>query len=162
YNFQLPLTSAQHQDSLQTRINKSIKRKDNLVGMFAMQSTRSDNTSIFSFLDTTSSLGMTTNVNWMHRISSRMFLTTGVNYRRQQFNLLSQQNPRGTFQFTGQATGSDFAGFLLGIPDSSQIAFGNADKYFRAGSYDAGFTDDWRMSPSLTINAGIRWEYNSP
>jgi len=37
-----------------------------------------------------------------------------------------------------------------------------ADKYFRAASYDAYFTDDWRVGPGLTINAGARWEYNSP
>ena len=58
--------------------------------------------------------------------------------------------------------GNDFADFLLGVPDTSAIAFGNADKYFRAASYDAYFTDDWRVSPGLTINAGARWEYNSP
>ncbi len=33
-------------------------------------------------------------------------------------------------------TGSDFADFLLGIPDTSSIAFGNADKYFRSTNYD--------------------------
>jgi len=48
------------------------------------------------------------------------------------------------------------------VPDTSAIAFGNADKYFRAASYDAYFTDDWRVGPGLTINAGARWEYNSP
>ena len=63
---------------------------------------------------------------------ARHNLTFGTDFRRQQFNLLSQQNPRGTFTFTGAATGSDFADFLLGIPDTSAIAFGNADKYFRA------------------------------
>ena len=61
---------------------------------------------------------------------------------------LSQQDPRGAFTFTGAAAGgSDFADFLLGIPDTSSIAFGNADKYFRASSYDAYVTDDWRISP---------------
>ena len=45
--------------------------------------------------------------------------------------------PRGTFTFTGAATGSDFADFLLGIPTTSSIAFGNADKYFRQSVYDA-------------------------
>jgi hypothetical protein len=58
--------------------------------------------------------------------------------------------------------GDDFADFLLGIPDTSSIAFGNADKYFREPVYDAYFTDDWRMSPSFTLNAGFRWEYGAP
>jgi trimeric autotransporter adhesin len=89
-------------------------------------------------------------------------LTMGADFRRQQFNQLGQQDPRGTFAFTGAAAGNDFAGFLLGTPDTSSIAFGNADKYFRASSYDAYFADDWRASASLTINAGLRWEYSSP
>jgi hypothetical protein len=96
---------------------------------------------------------------WMRRPHNLSF---GADFRRQQFNLLGQQNARGTFTFTGAATGSDFADFLLGVPDTSAIAFGNADKYFRAASYDAYFTDDWRASPGLTVNAGARWEYNSP
>ena len=96
----------------------------------------------------------------------------GGDFRRQEFNYLSQQNPRGTFTFTGAATqgsvngvavgGSDFADFLLGIPDTSSIAFGNADKYFRESVYDAYITDDWRISPQFTVNAGIRWEYGAP
>ena len=86
----------------------------------------------------------------------------GGGFRRQQINLLGQQNPRGSFTFTGAAAGSDFAGFLLGIPDTSGIAFGNADKYFRGSAYHAFFTDDWRMSPGFTLNAGMRWEYGSP
>ena len=96
---------------------------------------------------------------WMRRPHN---ITFGADFRRQQFNLLGQQNARGNFTFTGAATGSDFADFLLGVPDTSAIAFGTADKYFRAVSYDAYFTDDWRVSPGLTINAGARWEYNSP
>src|SRR6185436_14767321 len=58
--------------------------------------------------------------------------------------------------------GSDFADFLLGIPDTSSIAFGNADKYFRTSTYDAYFQDDWRVSAGFTLNAGLRWEYSSP
>ena len=89
-------------------------------------------------------------------------ISFGADFRRQQFNSLAQQDPRGTFSFTGAATGSDFTGFLLGIPDTSSIAFGNADKYFRGSAYDAFFTDDWRIGPALTLNAGMRWEYGSP
>ncbi|HLK48098.1 MAG TPA: TonB-dependent receptor [Bryobacteraceae bacterium] len=86
----------------------------------------------------------------------------GGDVRRQQFNLFSQQDPRGQFTFTGAASGFDFADFLLGVPDTSSIAFGNADKYLRASSYDAYVVDDWRMSPGLTLNVGVRWEYWSP
>ena len=89
-------------------------------------------------------------------------ITFGADFRRQEFNYLSQQNPRGTFTFTGAATGSDFADFLLGIPDTSAIAFGNADKYFRESVYDAFINDDWRISPELSLNAGVRWEYGAP
>ena len=89
-------------------------------------------------------------------------LSFGTDFRRQQFNLLSQQDPRGTFTFTGASTGSDFAGFLLGIPDTSSIAYGNADKYFRSNTADLFISDDFRLRPGLTLNAGVRWDFNSP
>lgn len=89
-------------------------------------------------------------------------LKLGGEYRRQQLNELAQQNPRGAFTFTGEAAGNDFAGFLFGIPDASSIAFGNADKYFRASSYNGYLADDWRAGASLTVNLGMRWDYNAP
>ncbi|MEO8372827.1 MAG: TonB-dependent receptor, partial [Candidatus Solibacter sp.] len=101
-------------------------------------------------------------------------ITMGGDVRRIQLNFLGQQNARGTFGFTGAATqgttsgtgttftGSDFADFLIGTPDTAAIAFGNADKYFRTTSYDGYFTDDWRVGPGLTLNLGARWEYSSP
>ncbi len=52
---------------------------------------------------------------------------------------------------------------MIGVPDTSSIAFGNADKYFRQPVYDAYVTDcDWRILSILTINAGARWEYGAP
>ena len=92
-------------------------------------------------------------------------ITYGTSFRRLQLNSIGQQDPRGTFAFTpdiNQTPGSDFAKFLLGTPDTASIATGNADKYFRSTSYDAFVTDDWRMRSSLTLNIGVRWEYNSP
>ncbi|HEV2448069.1 MAG TPA: TonB-dependent receptor, partial [Candidatus Sulfopaludibacter sp.] len=96
---------------------------------------------------------------WVHRPHN---ITYGFDIRRQQFNNVNQQNPRGTFTFTGAAAGYDFAGFLLGIPDASAIAYGNADKYFRANMDDAYITDDWRIAAGFSVNIGVRWEYGSP
>lgn len=89
-------------------------------------------------------------------------ITVGGDVRWQQYNDFFQQDPRGTFNFTGAATGSDLADFLIGVPEASSIAFGNADKYFRQTVYDAYVSDDWRVLPILTINAGARWEYGAP
>ena len=103
---------------------------------------------------------------WTH---SPHNVAAGFDFKRREFNYLLQANPRGTFSFTGAATagvapgsGSDLADFLIGIPDASAINFGNADKYLRQSVYDAFATDDWRVNPQLTINAGVRWEYGAP
>ncbi|HLJ77073.1 MAG TPA: carboxypeptidase-like regulatory domain-containing protein, partial [Acidobacteriaceae bacterium] len=108
----------------------------------------------------------------------RHTISFGGDYRKEEFNEFTESNPRGTFTFTGAATaapgspavtpgaistsGSDFADFLLGIPDTSAVAFGNPDKYFRQPAYDLYVNDNFRMRPELTIEAGMRWEYGSP
>lgn len=97
---------------------------------------------------------------WTNR--GRHNITVGGDVRRHHIDILSQQDPRGTFAFTGAATSSDLADFLLGIPSTSSIAFGNGDKYLRASSFDAYASDDWRVSATLTVNAGVRWEYEAP
>jgi len=98
-------------------------------------------------------------VYWSH---SRHNFTIGGDVRRLAIDIQSQQNPRGSFTFTGALTGSDFADFLLGVPAGSSIAFGNADKNLRGYSSDAYITDDWRFSPTLTMQIGARWEYDTP
>ena len=71
---------------------------------------------------------------WSH---GRHNFTFGGDVRRVMIDINSQQNPRGTFTFTGAVTGNDFADFLVGTPTASAIAFGNADKFLRAYSSDA-------------------------
>lgn len=104
-------------------------------------------------------------------IRGRHTITVGGDLRSQEYNQLQQQNPRGGFAFTGAATsqsgamtptGSDLADFLLGYPDTSSLAYGNADKYLRQTAYDLYMNDVWRVRPDLTINAGVRWEYGAP
>ena len=116
-------------------------------------------TDVNALLTRNQTVGFTYQGLWVHRPHN---ITYGFDIRRQQFNNVNQQNPRGTFTFTGEAAGYDFADFLLGVPDASSIAFGNADKYFRANMDDAYITDDWRVAAGFTLNIGLRWEYGSP
>ncbi len=88
--------------------------------------------------------------------------TFGGDLRRVAIDVNSQLNPRGSYSFTGALTGLDFADFLLGVPATSSIAFGNADKRLRAYSSDLYLDDDWRLNPTLTMKIGARWEYDTP
>ena len=89
-------------------------------------------------------------------------VTSGGEVRVSGNDVFAQQDPRGTFGFTGAATGLDFADFLLGLPATSAIGFGNPDKSFRGRSYAAYVNDDWRIRPTLTLTYGVRWEYETP
>ena len=88
--------------------------------------------------------------------------TFGGAVRPQAVDVVGQQNARGIFSFNGSLTGSDIADFLLGAPHSASIAFGNADKILHGRSLNAYVTDDWRINPTLTVNLGVRWEYEAP
>ena len=89
-------------------------------------------------------------------------ITIGGDYRWNVVDVRSQPDPRGTLTFTGAATGDPFADFLLGVPSASSIAFGNTATHLRGVSPDAYANDDWRALPNLTLNVGLRWEYDSP
>lgn len=113
-------------------------------------------------------------VSW-HRVKHNLRL--GGDYRRILQDFRSAKNAEGSFIFTGFATalggdpvanpgtGLDFADFLLGLPQQSSIQSVNSgtDAFnFRANSYDAFAQDDWRVGANLTINVGLRYEYNGP
>jgi len=263
YNYQASLDSDVHQDGFATTVSMPAGHKDYLYGNFNIQSSRSGNTNLFGFHDSTDSLGMSSNVNWRHSFKPRLWMVTGYSFnrsrnrvtpffvakrenvegdagianaanltetnwgppslsfssniyglsdatssnnrnetnsltasmewyhlrhditvggdlRRRELNYLSQSNPDGSLGFNGTATqqippcppatspcpaptgGSDFADFLLGIPDTSNIAYGNADKYLRQSLYDAYISDDFRVSPELSVKWGVHWEYGAP
>ena len=71
----------------------------------------------------------------------------------------------GRYNFTssviGKSIGQPFAAFLLGVPSSSTIAtvlYPDTNAY---GSAYAGYAqDDWKITPRLTINYGMRYEYH--
>jgi hypothetical protein len=78
---------------------------------------------------------------------------------------------RGYYQFTNgfttqtltnDGTGSALASFLLGMPVVRQRQAGVPQMNLRQWYADGFAQDTWRITPSTTINYGIRYEYMSP
>ncbi len=69
-------------------------------------------------------------------------------------------NARGAFTYTGQFSGDAFADFLLGYPASATSGIGRGDEDGRTTWLHVYAQDDWRMRDNLTVNLGLRYEYN--
>jgi len=89
-------------------------------------------------------------------------LKAGADVKRFLFNSFFTQFGRGDFLFNGQFTGHAFADFLLGLLRSTSRAPG--EPFSNTYTTQAGFyvQDDWKVSPKLTLNLGLRYELNFP
>jgi hypothetical protein len=52
--------------------------------------------------------------------------------------------------------------FVAGFPSKANLLSGNASRQLRWMSYAGFVQDDWRLSPKVTLNLGLRYEYRSP
>ncbi|MFN0170446.1 MAG: carboxypeptidase regulatory-like domain-containing protein [Bryobacteraceae bacterium] len=68
----------------------------------------------------------------------------------------------GNFSFTGFAANYAYADFLLGLPRTSGRADVVAATNSRNYEYAWFAQDDWKITPNLTLNLGIRYEYHLP
>ena len=97
----------------------------------------------------------------LSKVKGNHTLKFGGQYLLQTVKLLPGFTENGQFQFTGYATGLDFADFLLGLPtlytQGFSPAFHERSKY--AGLYAQ---DSWRITPHLTLNYGLRWDLIMP
>ncbi|HTA68204.1 MAG TPA: carboxypeptidase regulatory-like domain-containing protein [Bryobacteraceae bacterium] len=86
----------------------------------------------------------------------------GAEIRRDQFNEAGNQDLRGQFTVNGQATGYEFADYMLGYVGQLQDAATLGISQFRATSQAYYADDSWKVRPNLTLSLGLRYEYVPP
>ena len=99
-------------------------------------------------------------VTWTHGKHS---IKSGFEVARiSSFNFQNTPPRRGQFTFDGRFSGHAMADFLVGALAFSSRNTRNAETEPVNNRYHAYVQDDWNISPRLTLNIGVRYEYTSP
>ena len=61
----------------------------------------------------------------------------------------------------GTGVGSQVASFMLGLPNGGNVN-NNADAFYSQRFWGVYFQDDWRFTPKLTLNLGMRYDVERP
>lgn len=105
------------------------------------------------------------------KVWGRHSLKFGVNFQHIRFYGLQPPNGLGSENFSGSytsdpgnpniITGSGAADFLLDLMNSSSIT--SITPVTDVRWYQSAYVqDDWKVTPRLTLNLGLRWEYTQP
>ena len=95
----------------------------------------------------------------------------GASLRKNEFNSYNPaSSPQGQFVFGGSITNHGSAGnpttqladFLLGKITTTSYEQAQPPTGRRNHNFGVFFQDDWKVTPKLTLNLGIRYEYESP
>ena len=87
----------------------------------------------------------------------------GVNFTRvENDNAGASADLFGNVTFSNRFTGHPYGDFLLGIPTSAARAFPFVRVDRLRWQYDFFVQDDIKLSPRLTVNLGLRYEYHPP
>jgi hypothetical protein len=107
--------------------------------------------------------GLSENLTWVHGSHAFKF---GTDIRSEEFTIFQPAAPRGTLDFgpgfTDNPTvpfsgGSGLASFLVGLSDGGSINnLHNIDYHHQVYAFYA--QDDWKVTPNLTLNLGLRYE----
>ena len=106
------------------------------------------------------------------RVQGRHALKAGIDLRWEHLDAVQPPNPTGNFAFstlftnqggaTSSSTGSSLASFLLGQVNTFSIDLQSSTIRPRAHIAEFFLQDDWKATPRLTVNAGLRWTLNFP
>src|SRR5262245_28269407 len=96
---------------------------------------------------------------WVKRAHNIRF---GLQAQFRNFQHLTEVPPRGGFTFNGQFTGNPVADFLLGYCSTCTGAFGSSRSTYHSPTFSPFIDDNWQVSPKLTVQMGLRWEYLAP
>jgi hypothetical protein len=117
----------------------------------------------------TTHVGQTANVT-VNRLMGNHSVKAGMDYRRIVANAMVYGSAAGAYTFNqgftqgptpttaSSSSGDSIASFLLGYPASGEVNVGTPASYF-INYYSAYVQDDWRVTPALTLNMGLRYEY---
>jgi hypothetical protein len=99
-------------------------------------------------------------------------LKFGVDLIRRQWTVYQSSYPNGQFSFDSNATndpsgalagsGNSVASMLLGLPSSLQVLRQPVFPGYRAWEIGEYLQDDWRVTPWLTLNIGLRYDIFTP
>jgi Carboxypeptidase regulatory-like domain/TonB dependent receptor len=148
---QLPLVSRLPEEYGPPSI--SINGPDGAYSVYDLQrqiGPRVRSNSIWQYIDTLS---------WQR---GKHFIKIGAEIDRRNVTFGQARAPRGQFTFDGTYTGSALADFMLGYVKSDNInpTHTNTDLWDWTQSYF--INDDWKLSPRLTLNFGLRYDYYAP
>jgi outer membrane receptor protein involved in Fe transport len=96
------------------------------------------------------------------RLIGRHSIKVGADFRHYAINNYQPNDNTGQFGFDGQQTGNPFADFLFGsLTQGSNAEVANAIISTRAWAYGYFIQDDFKVTPKLTLNLGLRYQWDN-
>lgn len=86
-------------------------------------------------------------------VRGRHLVKAGADLRQIRDSSINDSNRRGVYGF------ASLDSFLAGTPASFTQVFGNTYRGFQMNFHGFFVQDDWKIRPNLTLNVGLRYEY---
>jgi len=111
----------------------------------------------YPFLAVTNSFQWYDGVTWSH---GRHTVKAGANVMRNRAVTDCSVDGNGAYSFSGQYTKDGFADFLLGYPASISATLSPTARIHAFQTQQSYYVlDDWKVTPNLTVNVGLRYEF---